>query len=191
MELATTLTPSPVWVAMGAAWMVGGYGITLFLPVRSSLYACLPSAGAALAGAAYLNSLWEVVDDRLRRRMLATGVAIAIISVPVHWTRNQSWIRPADLSAQVLESLPGLAAALPLYGGLLIVDDLTANTRLDHAFGSQIRVAAMLYLGRPLNVWVSPQPNSGPPDLLTLPPEDRIALTLAIREGRLIRADNR
>src|SRR5262249_24466619 len=38
-------------VICGAAWIAGGYGLTMFLPVRSSLYACFPSARACLIAA--------------------------------------------------------------------------------------------------------------------------------------------
>src|SRR5258708_5999805 len=34
----------------GLLWIAGGYGLTVWLPVRSSLYPVLPSAGAAPAG---------------------------------------------------------------------------------------------------------------------------------------------
>ena len=42
-----------------AVWFVGGYGLTMFLPVRSSLYALFPSVGAVIACAAVVETMME------------------------------------------------------------------------------------------------------------------------------------
>lgn len=56
-------------VALGGVWVAGGYAITVFLPVRSSLYAVLPSVGAALAAAAVIDALARSVDAAGRARL--------------------------------------------------------------------------------------------------------------------------
>jgi hypothetical protein len=39
-------------VLFGLLWLAAGYALTIFLPLRSSLYACLPAIGSAIAAAA-------------------------------------------------------------------------------------------------------------------------------------------
>src|SRR5262249_32176696 len=46
-------------LAAAVAWLVGGFAITVFLPVRSDLYACFPSVGACLASAAVVSRAWS------------------------------------------------------------------------------------------------------------------------------------
>ena len=178
-----------VWFLMGLTWMAGGYAITLFLPIRSSLYACLPSVGAALAGAAYLNAVWLDTESRLRRRMLTVGITMALVAVPAHWTRNQSWIRPAQLSALVMDYVVEVADTLPPGDGVLILDDLSAPVRLETAYGTLIQTAAELYVGRHVPIWIDPRPTDWESDPRTIPDEDRIALRLALRNGQVVRLE--
>ena len=184
------LRPSHVrWIAMGAVWAVGGYALTLFLPVRSSLYASVPSAGVALVGAGYLSAVWDAVRPHVRRRMLAVGVVGALVAIPVHRLRNQDWVRPADVSALVMGRLVEVADTLPPGGGVLIFDDLSAPAHLDHAFGTLIQTAVELFVGRPVPVWIHPPPRDGGRDRRTVPDEDRISLRLAFRNGQLVRVE--
>ena len=48
----------------GAAWFVCFYAMTVFLPVRSSLYALTPSVGAAVALAAVASAVQRIVSKR-------------------------------------------------------------------------------------------------------------------------------
>ena len=128
MALAGAALPRPTpqqkrLAALGVVWMIGHLGLALLLPIRSSLYAVGPSAGAALAGAALLASVWQRATPGGRRRMLGAAVAITILTVPVHWSRNERWVAPADLSAHVLDEIAPVAAALPANGVLLLEDD--------------------------------------------------------------------
>ena len=60
----------------GAAWFVCFYAMTVFLPVRSSLYALTPSVGAAVALAAVASA----VQRRSQKRFeICCGALMAVI----------------------------------------------------------------------------------------------------------------
>jgi hypothetical protein len=64
----------PAWerrrvLAACAIWFAGGYSLTLFLPVRSSLYALLPSVGAAIACGSIVETLVTRASSLYTRRM--------------------------------------------------------------------------------------------------------------------------
>lgn len=174
------------WILMGIVWTIGGYALTMFLPIRSSLYVCLPAAGAALAGAAYLQGVWNTAAARVRKRLLVVGVAAALVAVPALSSRNASWVRPAVLSTNVLGHLVRIADSLPAEGGVLIYDDPSAATRLDESFGTLIQTAAELYVGRPFLVWTDPPPRDAVFDGRTIPDETRIVRRLSIRDGLVV-----
>jgi hypothetical protein len=173
------------WIIMGVVWAIGGYAITLFLPIRSSLYVCLPAAGAAISGAGYLQAVWETAAHRIRQRLLFVGVTAAFVAVPALMSRNPSWVKPAELSALVLDHLVEIADTLPRDGGVLIVDDPGAETRLDQAFGTLIQTATELYLGRYVPVWIDPPPRDAAFDGRAIPDESQIVRRFAIRNGRI------
>src|SRR5258708_37183537 len=77
-------------VLCGVAWIIGGYGLTVFLPVRSSLYACFPSVGASLIAADIMARRWRVATPRSRQAVAAAGIAVAIGLTPVYVMRNRT-----------------------------------------------------------------------------------------------------
>ena len=70
-------------LAACAVLVVGGFAITVFLPVRSSLYACLPSVAGALAAAGCLAHAWDVADSRRRRHALVAAILVPLAIVPI------------------------------------------------------------------------------------------------------------
>ncbi|MEQ1575711.1 MAG: hypothetical protein ABL993_15840, partial [Vicinamibacterales bacterium] len=110
-------------VVFGACWFVAFYLITIFLPVRSSLYATLPSIGSALIVAGVASAAARVEPARFRRA--ATGLLIlAILLVPIYRQRNIRWVSLADLSAGVMRQVRLAAATEGETGSILLVDDL-------------------------------------------------------------------
>ncbi|HET8648041.1 MAG TPA: hypothetical protein VFO85_21270, partial [Vicinamibacteria bacterium] len=106
----------------GLAWLAGGFGITLFVPVRSSLYVCFPSVGAALSAAVLAAALWRQAGPRTRTALTIAAVALPLALVPLYRSRNRRMVRTAELSAAVLGQVRPLAA--PLAGGhVLVVQD--------------------------------------------------------------------
>ena len=69
-------------VTIGAVWALAGFAVTMFLPVRSSLYACFPSVGVALAGAAIASALWRAGSAEQRRVAAAVALILPVLLIP-------------------------------------------------------------------------------------------------------------
>ena len=192
MSLVARALPRPTsqqkrWLVLGAIWMVGGYGLAVLLPVRSSLYAVGPSAGGALAGAALLAAVWEQTSHRARRRMVMVAALIAALVVPIHWSRNDRWVELADLSTHVLDEVAPLAASPRPDGVVQIDDDRGTRANLDGAFGTLIETAVLVRTGSRLNVWIEPPPVAWQLAGLVPPEADDVTVRFALRNGALVR----
>ena len=195
MALAGAALPRPTpqqkrLAALGVVWMIGHLGLALLLPIRSSLYAVGPSAGAALAGAALLASVWQRATPGGRRRMLGAAVAITMLTVPVHWSRNERWVAPADLSAHVLDEIAPVAAALPANGVLLLEDDRGARANLDSSFGTLLANAVRVHTGLDRRVWIEPPVVAWEAGGLAAPAAEDVAARFALRDGALVRVSS-
>lgn len=102
--------PSAAWfgeqerrVALkGGVWLVLTHALTVLVPVRSDLYACLPSVGAALMAAAAGRALASQVPESRRRAATALALVLPLLLVPVYWGRNVFARHDAELSTRVL-----------------------------------------------------------------------------------------
>ena len=175
------------WLILGAVWMVVGYGLAVLLPVRSSLYAVAPSAGAALAGAALLTAVWERTTPRLRSRMVVVGVLLTILAVPIHWSRYGEWVQWAKLSTHVLDEIAPVADTLSSSDVIQINDDRGERANLDSAFGTLIETAVLVRTGRHVDVWVEPPPIDWQLAGLTRPDPASITARFALENGELVR----
>lgn len=145
-------------VALGLVWLAGGYGLTLFLPVRSSLYACFPSVGAALAAAAVVGALWREATGRAGTRLLVAAVVAALALVPLLRSRNGRLERTAAISAQALAEVTAAAPELAA-GRWLVLRDTDERVNLRAAFGTLVEVAVRLQTGVPgARAWIEPPP---------------------------------
>jgi hypothetical protein len=143
-------------IVLGALWCVGGYGLTVFLPVRSSLYAVVPSIGVALAAAAACASPWRDAGTRARQVLVAGAGLVALALVPVHWSRNVRWVAAADVSAATLARVRERAAP---GATVLLRDDPGTRNNLASAFGTLVQDAVRLATdGRTQRAWVEPPP---------------------------------
>src|SRR5581483_353522 len=88
-------------IAASLVWLIMGYAITVFLPVRSSLYCIVPSVGACLIAATFLRRMWLFSDAAHRRRAAFAAVLLPILSIPVYTSRMAS-VPLAELSQHVL-----------------------------------------------------------------------------------------
>lgn len=137
-------------LGLGAAWAVLGYGLTLFVPVRSSLYACFPAVGVALGGAAIATALWRSTPEASRWRLVVGLAVLAAAIVPVHWQRSVRWVRPARVSQTVMTEL---ASWEHKRGANIVLQDARGDpTTLARSFGTHFQDAARLYLGDPIIV---------------------------------------
>jgi len=158
------LRPSPdrpamsraVWIC-GAAWIVGGYGLTMFLPVRSSLYACYPSAGACLIAADIAARCWSAAAPRAQSRAVAVGLAATIGMTPVYVIRNRSTLANARFSSRVLHELESATRGIPSGAVVVVLDDRTRRPNVETAFNMALDDAFELTSGRRLTFWVEPE----------------------------------
>lgn len=149
-------------------WIAGSYALTVFLPVRSSLYACLPSIGAALLAAAVIDTMWVA---EVRRRLVVAAVGLPLALLPVYWSRNVRWVEIADLSASTFAVVRDTAAAHDGNGEphLVFEDDRSTRASLVNTFGTLLPEAVALAAGRRLPVWLEPPPDDWQGSALTSP----------------------
>jgi len=184
VALAARAVPKPddrerAWIALGVAWLVCGYAITLFLPVRSSLYACFPSVGAALAATALVSASARDLSEAKRSRLLFAAGLLAALLVPIYWGRNVRWVEPAKVASRVLRAVRLIARDAP-ESVLVFQDDPSTSNNLSGAFGGLLEDAVRLASGRPeLRVWLEPPPPGSQP--APLGPRR----TLRLRNGEL------
>ena len=122
-------------VLHGAAWLIGGFAITAWLPVRSSLYAVFPSVGAVLILATFVDSLWRTLEAPARTRVAAVLVVMTFLLNPVYRARNERWVELADLSRNALTDLTPAVPSLRAGTRLLLLDDTVPRANLESAIG--------------------------------------------------------
>jgi hypothetical protein len=170
-------------VLCAALWLAGGYGITVFLPVRSSLYSIVPSIGACLAAAVVLGAAWQSADVPHRFRALCAAILLPVCLMPVYLARTAS-VPLADFSTQVLRDLRDETHDIPDAATIVVVDDRSTKINVASAFGTLLNEAVLLTTGRRLNMWIEP-PAPGT-EGVTPPCESCVARRLRVVNGRLI-----
>jgi hypothetical protein len=169
-------------IPLAAIWLAGMFAVTVWLPVRSSLYAVTPSVGAALIAAIVLTDAWRSLAPPGRIRALLAAAVLPLLLWPVYHARNQRLANEARLSAAVVRALAPLRAAAPPVSGLVLVDDRLARPSLYHAFGPHLSEAVALTLGRPIPVSL----DNTPDDLSRPVPAGAGTRRFALSGGRLI-----
>jgi hypothetical protein len=179
-----TLSQSETRVAsIGLVWILAGFAITIFLPVRSSLYACFPSVGSALAGAALASAVWRALPESRRTSVAVAALMLPLLLIPVYKARNRRWVELADLSNAVAPALRSASRAAE-NDRILIVDDQSTRVNLAAALGSISEATAVLSDDRRtvwLVRWRNERTNAG---TVVEPGQFRSAWVL--RNGRLI-----
>jgi hypothetical protein len=168
------------------AWTAGAFALTVFLPVRSSLYAVLPSVGAAVAAAVLVARMWDPASQGRRRLALVLAVILPLLLAPIHVERSKRWVALAIFSTNVIEDLEAMARGLPAGAGVVLYDDRTVRANLDSAFGTLLNDAILFKTGRHLQAWVEPPPTYAGLAGLDRPCDGCVALELAVRDGRLV-----
>jgi hypothetical protein len=174
------------WLRFGGVWLIGGYALTVFLPVRSSLYAIFPLVGTALAAAAVVNALWRGANGIQRRRLLIGAIVAAAALVPLHRSRNVRLVKAAELSTQVLDDLAGAAAEVDAGKILVLHDAVGARYNIEKTFGTLIQDAVRLRTGvSAAKIWVDPPLGDWASAGLT-PPAGQPAVHYWLREGHMV-----
>ena len=164
-------------LSLAGLWVAATYALTLFLPVRSSLYALLPSIGAGLA-AGVVASTAALRNPRVYRYVTA-GLLMAVFALsPVYRSRNARWVGLADLSEQVMTTIARDASGRTA-GHVVLVDSPAERFNLQSAFGGLFPEAMRLRVGEG---WtgevVTPSGAQQPGDL-----------SYRLSDGALVRAD--
>jgi len=165
-------------IRFGVVWFVLMFAITVFLPVRSSLYAVAPSIGTALAAAAFASRAQRTAPYRFARVSTVLIVAAAAL-IPVYRMRNQGLIGPADLSTQATAELQRAAHLRPGAREIVLIDEPGAAVTLEDAFGALAPDAVHLFVS---------------PDVLVRTGDIKSAIdgtkedvmVLRLRDGRLV-----
>src|SRR5262245_20888064 len=120
----------------GVAWLALAFLPTILLPVRSSLYAVMPSVGVVMIVAALADDLVSRLPVHALKRSTIALTLIFVLLLPVYRLRNARYVREADLSASIVAELANLAAAHPA-GGLVVIRDVRTDARptAEQAFG--------------------------------------------------------
>jgi hypothetical protein len=175
----------PAVVAFGAMWILAGYAITVWLPVRSSLYACLPSVGAVVIACECCQHWWGR-STRVRQDVALAAVAIIpVLCVPAYVARNHRWTDLADLSTACLRDIDERTRAVPAGGRLVLVDDRSERVNLQSAFGTLIGDAVALHTHRTMKVWVEPPLDYAALAGMEKPCPGCESMRLTLRDGRL------
>jgi hypothetical protein len=184
---------------MGAVWFAGAYALTVFLPVRSSLYACLPSVGAALVAGSLLQDLWSVMPTSRHRRLIITAAVMTILLLPIYWDRNTRWVEIADLSRDTFALLdttvtrgPGAGTDAP---SIIFEDDRATRRSFANTYGVLLPVAVKLATGRDIPVTIEPPLADNPESGQVKAPDrtgtmgDAAAVRIRLRNGHVSRVN--
>jgi len=141
-------------------WIVAGFAVTVFLPLRSSLYALCPSIGSALVAGSLLQRLQHTPAARMHR--VAVLLLLPLLLLPLYRTRNQRWVRPADTSAGFVADLQALRPLIPSGTHIVALD--AADERLSGAFEGLFSDAVTLFVHRDVTGEIVTRLDSGRED---------------------------
>ncbi len=177
----------PSIIALGVTWVVAGYAITVFLPVRSSLYSCFPSIGAVLIAAECCRAFWAGAPATRRRRGLAAMVVIPIACAPIYASRNHRWTDLALFSTRILHDFQQLTRDVSEVTYIDFQDDRSRRVNLQSAFGTLIPDGLALQTGRRFHIRVNPPIGGGFFADFDSPCSSCHMLTLVVRDGMLFK----
>lgn len=169
----------------GVVWVVGGLSLTIFLPVRSDLYACFPSVGVCLGAAAVLARLWDLSSFQRQQRALVAALVLLVFLSPVYHLRTRRWVSFANFASSALADLQRLTSAVPDGAHVVIEDDRAQRANMASVFGTLLNDAYRLHTGRQMNLWIEPALDDAPLAGLRPPCSTCVALALKVSDGHL------
>jgi hypothetical protein len=134
-------------IAFGGLWLVSSFAITVFLPIRSDLYALTPSAGAVIIAACMLQA-YSRTAPAATRHVLTFFVILSALLIPIYRTRNVRWVRPADLSRSMVTELQRVRPDIPPGSHVVLIDERNREVSLASAFSGLFQDAITLYIDR-------------------------------------------
>jgi hypothetical protein len=143
-------------VLLGAVWLVLGFAVTIWLPIRSSLYAVFPSVGVALATGAILTAAARRVSAQRAWRLANAALVVPFLLLPVYWQRNVRWTELRELSKETIRTIQ--ADNLAPQTLVVLEDDLSTRANFRHVFGALLPEASALIFRNQLSLWIEPPP---------------------------------
>jgi hypothetical protein len=170
-------------IVKGAVWLVGGFALTLWLPVRSGLYAVFPSVGLALIAAVVVSAAAAQAPPARAMRLAAAALVLPFLLLPVYWSRNVRWSELRELSNDTFQAI----SMEPLTDGMLVVleDDLSTRRNFRNAIGTLYPQAAAMHFGNRVALWIEPPSPEAAPNMQR-PAADRV-VTFRLIDGRIQR----
>jgi hypothetical protein len=147
---------NPDLVIKALAWFVAGFAITLWLPVRSSLYAVFPSVGIALIAAAIIGAMSDASSPTRFHRAAFGALVLPFLLLPVYWSRNMRWVELAELTASTVRAIDAEAATIPAGTVIELQDDRSTRANFSAAFAGLTEEAARLHFGNRYRLWIAP-----------------------------------
>jgi hypothetical protein len=145
---------------LAASWVVGTFGLTIWLMPRSDLYVCLPSVGVCLAAAYLCQRSWQQSSTARQRLALVAVLVIVPLTAPVHYMRTTRRSAIQAFAHVILLELRAQTSDLPPDSLVVLKDDTGARERsepnLEDAFASAIHPAYELVAGRRLRFRIEP-----------------------------------
>jgi hypothetical protein len=133
-------------VLLSMLWIAGTFAITLWLPVRSSLYALLPSVGTSLIAGCV--AAWAIRVNPARFRSAATVLMVLLVLlIPVYRMRNARWVGIADISRSVMDAVEAGVRTATGGGRIVVVASQDAYVDLDSTFSGMFPEAVTLFAG--------------------------------------------
>jgi hypothetical protein len=160
-----------------AVWIPAMYALTVFLPIRSSLYALIPSAGCALVAGVCASRASRLSPGRFARTATVL-VLVAAALLPVYRSRNRRWVEPADLSKHVMQAIQATTSSFPAGGRVVLVDAPDADVGLDDVFDALFPDALALFSG---DMWTGQIVQPG----TSSPVDEQTTITYELRDGAL------
>ena len=143
-------------LAKMAVWWAGMFAITIWLPVRSSLYAVCPSVAAAIAGAVVIERL-RAASPRPRLGLEPVIAALVVIAIPFYQMRDDLRPEAARLSERTLSEIEHDLPSLPETGLVVLHEDPAAPV-FREAFGDLASEALRTRFGRDWDARIVAQP---------------------------------
>jgi hypothetical protein len=133
-------------LAMMGVWWLGMFAITIFLPVRSSLYAVCPSVAAAIVSALLIEGMRAAASRRLMPFEPVLAVLL-LASIPIYQMRDGLRVEAARVSERTLGEIESDLPALPRAGVVVLHEDPDVHV-FREAFGDLATEALRTRFGR-------------------------------------------
>jgi hypothetical protein len=167
-----------------AVWWVFMFAVTIWLPVRSSLYAVCPSVGAAMIGAVVLERLR--VNAIAGRFVLEPVLAMLLLAaIPIYQARDNRRVEAARISARTIGTIRSDLATLPSTGSIVFHDEPNVSA-FREAFGDLASEALRTTFSREWDARIDNSP--GPSEA---PVRRDVVAEYWIQRGRITRARDR